>query len=93
MRIQPLTGGHDRQGFDCGSPALNDWLKQVARQHQEKGLSKTFVGVLEEQPRRICGYFALTLAELDNAALPEPWRKKMPRRIPGKDKYQAAPLI
>lgn len=83
MQVQALTGDHDRQGFDCGRQELNDWLRQVARQHQDKGLSKTFVAVREEAPTRICGYYALTLAELEPRHLPEAWRKKLPRRIPG----------
>jgi len=83
MQLLPLTGSHDRQGFDCGRQELNDWLRQVARQHQEKGLSRTFVATLDEAPDSICGYYALTLAELENRNLPEDWRKKMPRRIPG----------
>ena len=83
MQLLPLTGSHDRQGFDCGRQELNDWLRQVARQHQEKGLSRTFVATLDEAPNVICGYYALTLAELENRNLPEAWRKKMPRRIPG----------
>lgn len=83
MRVLPLTGNHDRQVFDCGRPELNDWLRQVARQHQDKGLSKTFVAIHEAAPERICGYYALTLAELENRYLPEAWRKKLPRRIPG----------
>jgi len=83
MQLLPLTGHHDRQGFDCGRPELNGWLRQVARQHQDKGLSKTFVATREEQPARICGYYALTLAELENSHLPEASRKKLPRRIPG----------
>ena len=87
MQVRPLAGGDDRKGFDCGRQELNDWLRQVARQHQDKGLSKTFVAVeanaLDEAPNRICGYYALTLAELENRHLPEAWRKKLPRRIPG----------
>lgn len=83
MRVLPLTGSHDRQGFDCGRQELNDWLRQVACQHLDKGLSKTFVATREEEPDRICGYYALTLAELENRHLPEAWRKKLPRRIPG----------
>jgi GNAT superfamily N-acetyltransferase len=83
MQVRLLAGDHDRQEFDCGRRELNDWLRQVARQHQDKGLSKTFVAVLEEAPTRICGYYALTLAELENRHLPEAWRKKLPRRIPG----------
>jgi len=87
MQVQALAGDHDRQGFDCGRQELNDWLRQVARQHQDKGLSKTFVALRanagEEAPIRISGYYALTLAELENRHLPEAWRKKLPRRIPG----------
>lgn len=83
MQIQALTGSHDRQGFDCGRSQLNDWLRQVARQHQDKGLSKTFVATLEQEPERICGYYALTLAELESRHLPAVWRKKLPQRIPG----------
>jgi GNAT superfamily N-acetyltransferase len=83
MQIQPLTGSHNKQGFDCGAESLNNWLQQVARQHQDKGISKTFVATLEENPTQICGYYALTLAELDGQHLPQAWRKKMPRRIPG----------
>jgi len=83
MQILGLTGTHDRQSFDCGRPPLNGWLQQVARQHQEKGLSKTYVAIREEAPERICGFYALTLAELENRSLPPAWRKKLPRRIPG----------
>jgi GNAT superfamily N-acetyltransferase len=83
MRVRPLAGDHDRQGFDCGRQELNDWLRQVARQHQDKGLSKTFVAVREEAPTGICGYYALTLAEIESRHLPDAWRKRLPRRIPG----------
>jgi len=83
MRVLPLAGSHDRQGFDCGREELDDWLRQVARQHQDKGLSKTFVAIREDEPVRICAYYALTLAELENRHLPATWRKKLPRRIPG----------
>lgn len=83
MLILGLTGNHDRQGFDCGQPELNDWLRHIARQHQDKGLSKTFVAILEDEPIRICGYYALTLTEVDTQSLPEARRKKLPRLIPG----------
>jgi GNAT superfamily N-acetyltransferase len=83
MQFRALAGSHERQGFDCGNQELNNWLRQVARQHQEKGLSKTFVAVRDEEPARICGYYALTLAELEGRHLPEAWRKKLPHRIPG----------
>ena len=83
MQLHPLTGSHDRQAFYCGRQELNGWLRQVARQHQDKGLSKTFVATREEAPTRICAYYALTIAELENQHLPEASRRKLPRRIPG----------
>lgn len=83
MRIIPLTGNHDRKGFDCGKSELNDWLQRIARQHQDKGLSRTFVAIVDEQPTRICAYYALTLTEVDTTALSEARRRKLPRMIPG----------
>lgn len=83
MRVLPLIGSHDRQGFDCGRQELNDWRRQVARQHQHKGPSKTFVAVREPEPARICGYYALTLAEPENRHLPAAARRKLSRRVPG----------
>ncbi|MDO9142586.1 MAG: GNAT family N-acetyltransferase [Methylobacter sp.] len=83
MQIVSLTGNHNRQAFDSGRQELNDWLQRVARQHQDKGLSKTFVATHQETPANLYGYYALTLAELDSHCLPEARRKKLPRRIPG----------
>ena len=83
MQLLPLTGSHDRQRFDCGRQELNVWLQQLARQHQDKRVSKTFVAIHQDEPERIYAYYALTLAELENRHLPDAWRKKLPRRIPG----------
>lgn len=84
MQLQALTGTHDRQRFDCGRPELNDWLKRTARQHRDKGLSKTWVAIHEAEPDRICGFYALSLAELDHSQLPETRAKnRLPGRVPG----------
>ena len=34
---------HDRTAFSCGAPALDDFLKTKAAQHQSRRLSRTFV--------------------------------------------------
>lgn len=83
MQVHPLAGSHDRQRFDCARVELNEWLRKIARQHQDKGLSRTFVATREEAPGRIRAFYALTMAELDNQHLPDNWRKKLPSRIPG----------
>lgn len=54
MQVRALAGDHNRQEFDCGRLELNGWLQQVARKHQDKGVSRTFVAVRGEAPTRFC---------------------------------------
>ena len=46
----PLRREHDRGGFDCGTPALNEYLQRYARQSHECGGAKTFVAVPLDTP-------------------------------------------
>ena len=71
---QPLGAGHPLQGFDCGRPALNDWLLRHARQAQASGSAKTYV-VMDEG--RVAGYFSLTIGQIDALDAPERVRKGM----------------
>lgn len=82
MLILPLNAGHDRKGFDCGDSQLNAWFCDVARQHQQKGVSSTFVAVSEIASTEVLGFYALSLAELVNADLPALYRKRLPGRVP-----------
>ena len=34
---------HDRESFDCGVEPLNQYIKQYARQHMQKNISRTIV--------------------------------------------------
>jgi GNAT superfamily N-acetyltransferase len=83
LSIQPLTGRHNRGAFDSGSAQLDVWLRQTAQQHQNKGISKTFVAVTDDAPARILGFYALTVCEVVAQDLPEDLAKKLPRRVPG----------
>lgn len=71
---EPLDARHLLQGFDCGKPALNDWLLRHARQAQGSGSVKTFV--VAEQAR-VAGYFSLTVGQIDSLEAPERIRKGM----------------
>lgn len=73
------VGVHDRNGFDCGVPELNDYLKRLAEQHRRKGVSTPFVLVESDAPGRILGYYCLSAAQVDAAELRESDRKKLPR--------------
>jgi hypothetical protein len=84
LRVEDLSSGHDREGFRCGEPLLDEYLKKTARQHAEKGISRTFVLVDEEAPREILGFFTLAVCEVGSTLLPLEFGKKYPRgRLPG----------
>ncbi len=68
--IEPLNKGHDRKAFDCGEPALNDFLRRYARQHQGPGLSRTFVARPVQEARPVWGYYSLAAGAIDRANLP-----------------------
>jgi len=97
IRLEPLTGHHDRSGFDCGVAPLNAWLKQTALQHQGKGISRTFVAVPNDENAvlvyrqmgyedvgivSIVGFYALASAFVLIEELPAELVKRYPRQIP-----------
>lgn len=70
---------HDRQGFECGVPALDEYLHRFAEQHRRRGISSVYVLADSPQPERILGYYTLSAAEVDGERLTEAERKKLPR--------------
>lgn len=89
--IEPLHKFHNREQFDCGVEVLNQFLKATARQHIQKGVSRTFVlsnrpaAPLEQQEclQDIIGFFTLTICEISSKKLPSPLAQKYPLQVPG----------
>lgn len=77
-RIEALTRDHDRACFDCGDPALNEFLARFARQNQDSGLARTFVAVSPEEPLRLAGYYSLTVGAISRENLPASAAKRLP---------------
>ena len=75
--ITSLSREHGRAGFDCGVPELNAYLKSTARQHSDKGISRTFV-LTDQDSVAIMGFFSLTLCEVRVDKLPAGYAKKYP---------------
>lgn len=71
---QPLDANHRLEEFDCGKPALTDWLPHHARQAQGSGSARTFV-VCDGD--RVAGYFSLTVGQIDTLEAPERIRRGM----------------
>lgn len=53
---EPLTADHEIMAFDCGKPALNDWLRTHALANQAKGFTRVMVAC---EGRRVIGFYGL----------------------------------
>jgi GNAT superfamily N-acetyltransferase len=70
---------HDRSAFDCGEPALDEFLKTKAAQHQARRVSRTFVLTQSSAPRRILGYYSLANSEVAREELSDIEARALPR--------------
>jgi GNAT superfamily N-acetyltransferase len=76
--IQALSEDHDRERFDCGEPALNEFLRRYARQNQERGVSRIFVAVPAGSPV-VVGYYSLAAGSVAFESVPDALRRRLPR--------------
>lgn len=75
-RIELLNKRHGRDGFDCGEPALNDFLRRQAGQQQRRGFGKTYVA-LDEDGATVFGFVTLSAGQIATGQLPA--HLKLPR--------------
>jgi len=76
--IDPLGRDHDRASFDCGEPALDEFLKKLARQQQEKHVGRTFVAVAAGS-KRVLGFYTLSAGSIAAQSMPLELRRKIPK--------------
>lgn len=69
---------HDRAGFDCGMPELNDWLAAKASQFEKKDLARIYV-LVETGQTKIKGYYALSNHTVAWEVLPTDQSKGLPQ--------------
>lgn len=77
---QPLAAAHLLGGFECGEPALDEWLKRRALNNPLSGASRTFVVVDDEQ--RVRGFYALAAGAVTHQMATSPVRRNMPDPVP-----------
>lgn len=81
---EPVNRAPDRSAFDCGEPALNEFLQRQARRSHELGGAKTFVAVSGEDRTKVLGYYSLCPASIEYARTPETIRRGLARYdVPG----------
>jgi len=74
----PLTAEHDLSAFDCGEPALNDWLWHRALKNESR-FSRTYVVC---EGNRVVAYFCISAGAVERAAAPGKVRRNAPDTIP-----------
>jgi GNAT superfamily N-acetyltransferase len=81
---EPITRKHDREAFDCGDEALNEFLRRYARKSHERGGAKTFLAVDDASSKSILGFYSLSPASVEYARTPEIVRRGLARHdVPG----------
>ena len=68
---------HDRAGFSCAIPELDDYLHRLATQHRRKGVSTVHVLIDSAAPGLILGYCTLSAAQVDVTELTDADRKRV----------------
>ena len=77
---EPLAASHRLDDFECGEPALDDWLKRRALANQSSGASRTFVVV--DQDSRVRGYYAVAAGAVSRHLATSGVRRNMPDPVP-----------
>ncbi len=73
-----LSREHDRAGFRCGNPALDEYLRLRAGQDVRRGVTNVFVAVTPGS-NTVLGFYSLSAHALDLVDLPEEMQRKLPR--------------
>jgi len=82
---EPLERRHRLDDFDCGEPALDEWLKRHARAAHASGSARVFVATLEDR-ETVVGYYALAAAQVAPEAATE-------RALKGQPPTRAVPAV
>src|SRR4051794_29986736 len=72
-----LDSSHDKKSFACGKDLLDSYLHRQAKQDVKRKLSACFV-LVEEEGKKVKGYYTLSSASIQRSMLPEEVIKKLP---------------
>jgi ribosomal protein S18 acetylase RimI-like enzyme len=76
--IVELLADHDREGFTCGTEALDRYFKSQVTQDIRRHVTNCFVAI-EVSSETIAGYYTIAAASIPTPDLPEAVTKKLPR--------------
>lgn len=71
---------HDREQFDSGEPALDEWLRRYAGQNRRRDTAATWV--ISDRADVVIAYASVAMTGIDRSAAPETLAKGSPDPIP-----------
>jgi GNAT superfamily N-acetyltransferase len=74
----PPTAEHDLAAFNCGEPALNEWLRHRALRNESR-FSRTYVVC---EGKRVVAYFCISAGAVQRTAAPGKVRRNAPDTLP-----------
>lgn len=74
-----LSPQDDLSEFDCGEPALDEWLRRRAAQNEASGASRTYV---VRAGYKAAGYYSLAVGAVAHADAPGRIKRNMPDPVP-----------
>jgi predicted GNAT family N-acyltransferase len=74
----PIHKKYQRDHFNCGYPALDDYIKKYAKQNHEKGIAKTFVAIEDSTSLKVDGFYTLSASTIEFESLPDTSQKGLP---------------
>jgi GNAT superfamily N-acetyltransferase len=78
--IEPFDPAkHRRADFDCGKPALNEFLRTLVTQYEKRRLGKTFVAVRADGLHTVAAYYTLAAGAVAFGNVPQEIARKLPR--------------
>ena len=81
---EPISPKHDRKAFDCGDPALNEFLQRYARQSHDLGGAKTILAIHDADNKTVLGFYSVAPGAIAYAETPEVIRRGLARHdVPG----------
>jgi GNAT superfamily N-acetyltransferase len=77
IKIEPLSGQHDRTSFSCGEPELDDYFRRRAGQDERRNVARVFVA--SDDVLGVVGFYTLSTCSIRPGELPNEITRKLPR--------------
>jgi ribosomal protein S18 acetylase RimI-like enzyme len=79
----PITADHRIDHFECGKPALDEWLRTHALENEDKA-SRTYVVTARtgEEAGNVVAYYTLAYGSVVRQEVPKKIRQRLPNPVP-----------